>query len=73
VSKRSFDNVAQRLHWPSFAGLPKLRFGTPENFCMQIKLYTDPGAFDDLAEEWHDLMSRTISAPLFMTVEYQKI
>ena len=40
---------------------------------MQITLYTDPNAFDVLEKEWHDLMRRAISAPLFMTVEYQKI
>jgi hypothetical protein len=38
VSKRSFDNVAQRRHWPGVAGLLKLRFSTPgqNKFCTPV-------------------------------------
>jgi len=40
---------------------------------MQITLHTDPTAFDVLAEEWQDLMGRAVNAPIFMTVDYQRI
>ncbi|RME44185.1 MAG: GNAT family N-acetyltransferase [Caldilineae bacterium] len=40
---------------------------------MQITLHTAPTAFDVLAEEWQDLMGRAVNAPIFMTVDYQRI
>ena len=40
---------------------------------MELTLYTDPAIFDDLAEEWQDLMGRAVTAPIFMTPDYQKI
>ncbi len=40
---------------------------------MQTTLYTDPAAFDILADEWQDLMKRAVTAPIFMSVDYQKI
>ena len=40
---------------------------------MQTTLYTDPAAFDSLADEWRDLMERAVNAPIFMTPDYQKI
>lgn len=39
---------------------------------MDISLYTDPSAFDILAEEWQVLMGQAVNAPIFMTVDYQK-
>ncbi len=40
---------------------------------MHVTCYTTADAFDELAEAWNDLMGRAVSAPIFMTVEYQKI
>jgi len=40
---------------------------------MQTTLYTDPAAFDLLADEWQALMARAVTVPIFMTVDYQKI
>ncbi len=40
---------------------------------MHITLYTRSSAFDELAQEWRDLMGRSLTAPVFMTVDYQKI
>jgi len=40
---------------------------------MHITLYTHSSAFDELAQEWRDLMGRSATAPIFMTVDYQKI
>ncbi len=40
---------------------------------MHVTCYTTADAFDELAEAWNDLMGRAVSAPVFMTVEYQKI
>ncbi len=40
---------------------------------MHVTCYTSADAFDELAEAWNDLMGRAVSAPIFMTVEYQKI
>lgn len=40
---------------------------------MEITLYTDPAVFDDLADEWQDLMGRAVTAPIFMTPDYQKV
>lgn len=40
---------------------------------MQTTLYTDPTAFDTLADEWRDLMRRAVNAPIFMTPDFQKI
>jgi CelD/BcsL family acetyltransferase involved in cellulose biosynthesis len=40
---------------------------------MQITLYTEPTAFEILADEWQELMGRAVNAPIFMTVDYQKI
>lgn len=40
---------------------------------MHVTLHTSLSAFDDLAAEWRDLMGRSMTAPIFMTVDYQKI
>ncbi len=40
---------------------------------MHVTCYTTADAFDELAEAWNDLMGRAVSAPIFMTVEYQQI
>jgi len=40
---------------------------------MQTTLYTDSSAFETLADEWQDLMTRAVNAPVFMTPDYQKI
>lgn len=40
---------------------------------MNVTCNISTHAFDDLAEAWNDLMGRAVSAPIFMTVEYQKI
>lgn len=40
---------------------------------MHITLHTNPAAFDALAEEWQDLMGRALTAPIFMTVDFQQI
>lgn len=39
---------------------------------MHVTLYTKPTAFDLLAGEWQNLMGRAVTAPIFMTPEYQK-
>ncbi len=40
---------------------------------MHLRLYTEASAFEQLAEAWQDLMGRAIIAPIFMTVDYQKL
>jgi len=40
---------------------------------MQTILYTDPEAFDILADEWQTLMTHAVHAPIFMRPDYQKL
>ena len=39
---------------------------------MHITIYTDITGFDQLAEEWDDLLMRAVSAPFFMRYCYQR-
>ncbi len=39
---------------------------------MQTILYTEATAFDTLAQEWDDLLMRSVSAPFFMRYVYQR-
>lgn len=39
---------------------------------MHIQLFTDPSGFDALASEWDDLLTRSVSSPLFLTHLWQR-
>jgi CelD/BcsL family acetyltransferase involved in cellulose biosynthesis len=39
---------------------------------MQTTVYTDPTGFNLLAQEWDDLLERSVRAPFFMRYSYQK-
>lgn len=39
---------------------------------MQIATLTDPSCFQDLAQEWHDLLSHAVTNHIFITPEFQK-
>ena len=39
---------------------------------METKIYTDATAFETLAQEWDDLLSRSVNAPFFMRHIYQR-
>ena len=40
---------------------------------MHVRLYTEASVFEQLAEAWQDLMGRATIAPIFMTIDYQKL
>lgn len=39
---------------------------------MQTTVYTEAATFDSLADEWDDLLQRSVSAPFFMRHAYQR-
>lgn len=40
---------------------------------MLTDIYTDPEAFDILADEWRGLMTHAVHAPIFLTPDYHKL
>jgi hypothetical protein len=39
---------------------------------MQTTIYTDPSGFDTLAQEWDNLLERSVHPPFFIRYSYQK-